>query len=306
MALYAFDGTWNKNMPKDQDDTNVRKFFEAYRSAYAGPSNANFYVDGPGARWGAIGKFFGGIFGAGSKERVQEGLDKLKSNRASDKVIDIVGFSRGAFIALDFANEVYRQKLGDIRFLGLWDTVGSMGIPGDHIDPGFHSSVPPNVAQCFHARSLDERRVAFEGERLETQVADVNAKGRLFEVWFAGVHSDVGGGNGKEGLPRLALYWMFQQALRSGVGLDAAQVQAAKQKANLLEPPYRNDPNMPEHPQGRTVHWTDTVHLSVPLRKAKGGAIRNEPPKNLSVVDDTGAVVAKYPSAPSGAKYPGA
>ena len=30
MALYAFDGTWNKNQPQDDKDTNVRKFFEAY------------------------------------------------------------------------------------------------------------------------------------------------------------------------------------------------------------------------------------------------------------------------------------
>ena len=50
LALYAFDGTWNKNMPKHKDDTNVRKFFEAYRSAYTGPSTANFYMDGPSTR----------------------------------------------------------------------------------------------------------------------------------------------------------------------------------------------------------------------------------------------------------------
>ncbi len=79
MALYAFDGTGNKDNPVDGKDTNVRKLFEAYEEGYEGPG-ACLYIPGVGTRWGPIGKFFGGIFGAGGKKRVGEAIEVLKRN----------------------------------------------------------------------------------------------------------------------------------------------------------------------------------------------------------------------------------
>lgn len=100
MALYAFDGTWNKDESEEGADTNVVKFAEAY-------TEETCYRPGVGTRFGKIGKIFGGVFGAGSEQRLDEMLAELKSNLESgDTTIDVIGFSRGAAIALEFCNLV--------------------------------------------------------------------------------------------------------------------------------------------------------------------------------------------------------
>src|SRR5258708_1175995 len=77
MALYAFDGTWNR--AKDGEDpqyrnTNVARFFKAYHSH----SDArNFYVEGVGTRLAALGKALGGVFGMGELPRINEAYDHL-------------------------------------------------------------------------------------------------------------------------------------------------------------------------------------------------------------------------------------
>src|SRR4051794_3782346 len=99
MALYAFDGTWNEDHPATELDTNVVWFRDAYADGNV------FYLSGPGTRGGWLGKIAGGITGLGAKTRVNEGLRALATNIAEgDRVVDIVGFSRGAAIALHFAN----------------------------------------------------------------------------------------------------------------------------------------------------------------------------------------------------------
>src|SRR5882757_416660 len=97
MALYAFDGTWNA--AKDGEDplsknTNVFRFHQAYRKH----SNTNdFYVPGVGTRFETIGKIFGGVFGLGELQRLNEAYDHLCDAWAhGDHKIDIIGFSRGA------------------------------------------------------------------------------------------------------------------------------------------------------------------------------------------------------------------
>ncbi len=150
MALYAFDGTGNEDNEEDGKDTNVRKFFEAHKQ---GPddSDGDFYAPGVGTRHSWLGAIFGGLFGAGGHERVNEGMERLEENfQARDKVNDIIGFSRGAALALEFANEIFDAGVNDeeapkIRFLGLWDTVASFGIPGNNINLGYELTVPRNV-----------------------------------------------------------------------------------------------------------------------------------------------------------------
>ena len=80
-----------------------------------------------------------------------------------------------------------------IRFLGVWDVVAAFGLANlgnTALNIGHHLSVPKsNLQYCFHALALDERRPSFSPTRLH---------GAL-EVWFRGVHSDVGGGNDNTG-----------------------------------------------------------------------------------------------------------
>lgn len=285
MALYAFDGTWNENKPDDAEDTNVFKFKEAYQGS-------KFYVEGVGTRFGIVGRVFGGVFGAGGKQRVEEAYEALEKNfREGDRVIDIIGFSRGAALALDFANKVHAEGVPgapqpEIRFVGVWDVVPSFGIPGNDINLGYVLTLPESVKKCFHAMALDERRQNFGVQRVVTTVADATAEGRIYEVWFRGVHSDIGGGNRNEALSSIALHWMYRQALRCGLSIPPQEVARQKQSMRPEAEISRNFDIIEN--KYRTISWTDVAHVSVEYR-----ANASNPPVGLKVVDDSGQVLEK-------------
>ena len=223
MALYAFDGTWNR--AKDGEDpqytnTNVARFYKAYHD----PGARDFYVAGVGTRLAAIGRAFGGVFGMGELPRLNEAYDHLcKAWVDGDHTIDVVGFSRGAATTLDFCHRIQERGIRKpgtdvvvepnptIRFLGVWDVVAAFGLAnlgGTDLNIGHHLSLPKaNLTYCFHAMALDERRPSFLPTRLHGAQ----------EVWFRGVHSDVGGGNGNQGLNDITLKWMMSKAKAAGL-----------------------------------------------------------------------------------------
>jgi uncharacterized protein (DUF2235 family) len=210
MALYAFDGTWQQDYDDPEQDTNVVWFRDAYADGEV------FYVSGVGTRFGWLGKFIGAMTGAGGRKRVREALDAFRRHQAAgDQHVDIVGFSRGAALALHFANSLPSET--KVRFIGLFDTVPSFGIPGNNIDLGWKLKVPPSVERCCHAMALNESRYNFPLHRLEPSP-------HLSEVWFRGVHSDVGEGNGNSGLSSISLDWMLDGAHTTGVVLTAGKV----------------------------------------------------------------------------------
>jgi len=291
MALYAFDGTWNSDKPDTAKDTNIVWFHNAYN----GPKH---YWSGVGTRYGLLGKLAGGITGAGGHDRIREALVELTKNLgAGDTVIDVIGFSRGAALAVDFANEVARQKglpgpqPAVVRFLGVCDIVGSFDLPGGDINIGFDFKTPPTTQHAVHCMALDERRIAFPLTRM-TGTGD-NEQGRLLEAWFRGVHSDVGGGDEAQGLSSIALNFLFAQAMRLGLPIDPAVV-AANAK--------RMDANVPIslHPQHvleqldpfRNIRVTDVVHASVAPRQDGDGRHNNNPPTSLARVKDDGTIIA--------------
>ena len=299
MALYAFDGTWNKDKKGTDRDTNVLKCFEAYKQAYKKPGEA-LYIPGVGTRFGILGKAIGGITGAGGRSRVKKALKQLRKNfKNGDTTIDIVGFSRGAALALQFANTASTARLQGpsgappprIRFVGLWDVVPSFGIPGNQINIGYVLTVPDNVNRCFHAMALDERRRTFPLTRVAVQVRDARKKGKMFEVWFRGVHSDIGGGNKNLGLSSITLHWMFKRAQSAGLKIPATAVSRQKKKKkpstktssnfDLIKDPFR------------PVRWTDVVHESVRRRSSSGKKKHNNPPAGLRVVNDAGKILPK-------------
>ena len=278
MALYAFDGTWNKDEAEEGADTNVVKFAEAY-------TEETCYRPGVGTRFGKLGKIFGGLFGAGADQRLDEMLQELDSNFADgDRVIDIIGFSRGAALALDFANMVNDRKQGaPIRFVGLWDTVASFGLPGNRINIGHKLTLPDNVEHCFHAMSLDERRGNFPLTRVNAPKGGKPIDGRAEEVWFRGVHSDVGGGQ-CVGLSSIALVWMLCRAQRCGLPIDADGLAAYKQLRDPRAPISKNFDPKADPP--RRIETTDAVHESVQARGNTGGREHNDPPVGLKVATD--------------------
>jgi uncharacterized protein (DUF2235 family) len=103
MALYAFDGTWNNaNTEPESKNTNVYRFGRLY--AEAGEQKV-FYWPGPGSRFGKVGYWLGGLAGLGTRWRLSQALAAVYDQYcAGDKVIDIVGFSRGAATAVAVAS----------------------------------------------------------------------------------------------------------------------------------------------------------------------------------------------------------
>ena len=278
MALYAFDGTWNKDEKEEGADTNVVRFAEAYLEETC-------YRPGVGTRIGKLGKIFGGIFGMGGSQRLEEMLRELKSNFADgDRTIDIIGFSRGAALALDFANMVDADmNSAPIRFLGLWDTVASFGLPGNPINIGHTLTLPDNVQCCFQAMSLDERRGNFPLTRVQAVKGATLAQGRLEEVWFRGVHSDVGGGK-CVGLSSIALVWMLKRALRCGLPIDPKAVEAHARLCDAQAPVSANfDPVLDVK---RVILATDLVHESVRARGIVNGREHTDPPRELKIAGD--------------------
>ena len=111
-----------------------------------------------------------------------------------------------------------------IKFIGVWDTVGSLGIP---LIPlrfwtkqrfEFHDvQLSSRVDFAFQALAVDELRKPFAPTLWQAQES---AKGQLLEqVWFPGVHSNVGGGYADHGLSDLALQWLADKAEACGLGL---------------------------------------------------------------------------------------
>ena len=243
MALYAFDGTWNTR--KDGEDpnyrnTNVVRLYRAYNSR---STTNDFYVEGIGTRYELAGRIVGGMFGLGEEARINEAYDQLCQNWVDgDRIIDIVGFSRGAATTLDFCHLIQargiRQPGADdvieeqpqIRFVGVWDVVAAFGLGflgNELFNFGHNLSLPKaNLRYCFHALALDEQRLPFIPIRLTG----------AYEVWFRGVHSDVGGGNGNRGLNDIALKWMMCKAKAAGLPITDADIQA-------LQPDPTAEPN---------------------------------------------------------------
>lgn len=124
----------------------------------------------------------------------------------------------------------------NIDYLGVWDTVGSLGIP-NHWKPlqflnnkyRFHDCrLSAFVKKARHAVAIDERRKSFaatiwdnldEVNRAAGSASD-NPKAPYQEVWFPGTHGSVGGGGGIRGLSDEALNWVLTGAREAGLALD--------------------------------------------------------------------------------------
>ena len=297
MALYAFDGTGNRDNPVDAKDSNVVKFFNAYKQGYT-KNGENFYISGVGTRGGLIGKLVGSIFGAGGHKRLKEAKKALRKNvRRGDTDIDIVGFSRGAALALEFANEVDNMTIGGrksapIRFLGLWDAVASFGIPGNNINLGHNLGLAGNVEHCFHALSLDERRFTFPLTRIVQDTLSGATPTAIQEVWFRGFHSDVGGGNGNVGLSSIPLVWMLHRATSSGVPIPHEQLDDYGRLRNPDAPCRKAEMDLKPN-RKRPILRTDLVHETVTRRVKADKFSANNPPSGLRIAADSGRVLGR-------------
>ncbi|MBO9522999.1 MAG: DUF2235 domain-containing protein [Nocardioidaceae bacterium] len=135
-------------------------------------------------------------------------------------------WAQRAGFADSFGNPDFERFAHNVAFLGLWDTVKSVGWL--NAKARFEQAHWPftrkvsNVAVGQHAMSLDENRGPFAAYRFDPdQVAERD--GALEELWFPGVHSDVGGQYADHRLSDLALTWMAGEAAKAGLAVDAAR-----------------------------------------------------------------------------------
>lgn len=125
-----------------------------------------------------------------------------------------------------FHNVRDQQPPPAIRMIGVFDTVGALGAPGflGQVLNGkkyeYHQiGLTPEISHAYHAMALDERRKAFAPNLWQRPP---EWHGELEQAWFAGVHSNVGGGYKPDGLANEALHWMIEKAERLGLVFDNA------------------------------------------------------------------------------------
>jgi len=111
-----------------------------------------------------------------------------------------------------------------IHFLGLWDTVSSVGWAWNPETLPFTAN-NPDVEFLRHAVALDERRAYF---RTNLWGDDPAMKTDILQVWFPGVHCDVGGGYSELqcGLSKIALRWMVDQVIPHGLKFNPKAMDA--------------------------------------------------------------------------------
>ena len=137
----------------------------------------------------------------------------------------------------------------EIRFLGVWDTVGALGLPSNNLDKGdprygFHdTSLSRRVRNAYHALSIDESRPEFMPTLWTSKAKEGQ---RMEQVWFAGVHSEVGGGK-RPALTDIPLRWMQDKAMENGLELEHAKIRFIRMEdylrtkvSNHFGPPWRN------------------------------------------------------------------
>lgn len=325
--VFCADGTWDS----PASDTNVCKIYQALIST---PDQIAFYDPGVGTGGDILKSLIGGAFGDGLFRKIKDGYVQIAHVYDKGDEIFIFGFSRGSYTArslagmiavcglptrnfdgklIDLAFQAYRDKddrpmlLEDmnatyamddagIQMLGVWDTVGALGIPAviGGVDPilyGFlDTSLHPDVRHAYHAVSIDERRCEFPA----TLWSSPPAAGQVMEqVYFCGVHESVGGGGKNPGLPGVTLAWMMNKAATLGLQFQPA---VAAQLADDVDPKHALDAYSDSwhvwwgFPKARNIDDRATLSNSVVLRCEHDPSYR---PRNLKR-DANGAPAADY------------
>ncbi|MGJ8651002.1 MAG: DUF2235 domain-containing protein [Opitutaceae bacterium] len=256
------DGTWNRpeQLNKDQYPTNVLKFARGISQQTTDDvKQVVFYDWGIGSYHD---KATGGGFGAGLEKNVMDCYRFLVHNYESGDEIYLFGFSRGAYTVrslcglinncsilkssegklVERAFDIYKTKKhkpsGEfsrewreahsvqqevkVHFIGVWDTVGAMGLPfsifglikDKHLF--YDRKLGSNIVTARHALCLDELRDDFE-----PTIWDPKDGVDLKQVWFAGVHSDVGGSYKPDSdgtvLADIPMTWLCEEAEQCGL-----------------------------------------------------------------------------------------
>ena len=204
----------------------------------------------------------------------------------------------------------------NVHFLGVWDTVVAYGLPVDELTQAVDKwvwpmkfrddSLLPNVQYARQALSLDDERRTFHpipwNEAKLKGTKEGNQPDRLEQVWFAGAHSDVGGGYPDDGLSYVPLCWMLQEAADQGLRLEPSvfdsYIALAAPTGRIYDSRsgfgvfWRYQPRDAQLLMGEGI--TPIVHGSVMMRMTCGsdGYAPISLPERLDVLPPHGAPVA--------------
>jgi len=254
-------------LPSNQQvETNVRRFYEAVKDrGVDGVPQVKWYDEGVGTQW--YDQFVGGAIGTGLELNIVQGYEFLAKNYEDGDQVYVLGFSRGAYTArslvgmvrncglilpkhlalrVTMAYGIYRTRDDKvdsltarlfrasfcreikIRFVGVWDTVGALGVPlGVLKDVNmrfyeFHDTkLSSSVENAYHAIAVDEHREDYD---VCLWNPSAEAEQVLEQRWFIGAHCDVGGGYEDRRLSDMTLRWLQDKASASGLGVDAVRI----------------------------------------------------------------------------------
>ncbi|NDY43088.1 DUF2235 domain-containing protein [Dissulfurirhabdus thermomarina] len=297
--IVCCDGTWNN--PEQREVTNVVKTARAVLpAARDGRPQVVFYDRGVGTG-NLLDRIEGGALGEGLDANIQDAYRFLVHNWAEGDEIFLFGFSRGAYTARSTAGfirncgilrkrhahlipdafRMYRSRAHPdapaaagfrrryaaevrIRFVGVWDTVGALGIPLRVMQDlnrrryAFHDTSPSRIIDhACHALAIDERRSDF---RPTLWRVTPGARHRVEQVWFTGVHCDVGGGYRETGLSDITLEWMLGRAAEAGLEVDRGYLAAVA----------RPDPMGKRHRSWKGVYWAKGRYVRPIGAEARG------------------------------------
>jgi uncharacterized protein (DUF2235 family) len=258
----------DEKLPEDKRvETNVSRFYESVAASdRAGVQQLKWYDEGVGTNW--YDRFIGGTIGVGLDLNIIQGYEFLAKHYEAGDDIYILGFSRGAYTArslvgmirncglvrnemlgirVPMAYGIYRTRDDGpdsetakrfksmysrdtpMKFIGVWDTVGALGIPGSVLS-GFNSRffefhdtrLSAIVENAFQAIAVDEYRLDFDV--CLWNPAQAAAGQTLEQRWFLGAHCDVGGGYPDRRLSDVTLRWMQDKAANLGLALATIDV----------------------------------------------------------------------------------
>ncbi len=306
--VICLDGTWNKpdeEIHEESEDTNVRNLWEILDKSNP-KRQVVYYDEGVGAHW--YDRIRGGISGRGLAKNIREAYFEIcRHYNPGDKVF-IFGFSRGAYTARSLSGMIYSCGLLDsdlltdkkiqeafdvykkadkaerraykennikckIEVLGVWDTVGALGIPISFLKKftnkflQFHDTKINNeVTNAFHALAIDEQRETFRPSLWD--ITKKNENQNIEQVWFSGVHSDVGGGYVERHHSDIAFKWMVDK-VRTMLELDDSSY------------PYKPDVS-------KKIHDSFKIYYGRKERRVASATDVHKPVVHASVKEKTG------------------
>ena len=136
-----------------------------------------------------------------------------------------------------------------IEFVGLWDTVDAYGLPIDELTRAWKVFFPLslrdrelglNVLRACHALAIDDERHTFHPVLFNEKTlpgancrAEAISEERISQVWFAGMHANVGGGYPDDALAHVSLSWMMTEAEKAGLAFKTGEIDRIKSLSDV-------------------------------------------------------------------------